>query len=178
MDVDLTTLATLAAGVGSLAAAIAAWRAASSTRDAVRAQIILDFSKRDAQQEFGDAIKTLWDFKDQSEENIADRFERLESESKIEWEKIDNARRIVHKFWRQLMSLKQAGLISDKELLLFFFKPQLTTILEILEPLESKKPGFGYSKPAFDEYRRIYENYEEMFKDTYGVALKRDKSSS
>ena len=87
MDVDFTTLATLAAGVGSLSAAIAAWRAASSARDAVRAQIILDFSKRDAQQEFGDAIKTLWDFKDQSEENIADRFERLESESKNEWEK-------------------------------------------------------------------------------------------
>ncbi len=166
MSLDLTTLATLTAGLGSLAAAIVAWRAASSARDAVRTQIILDFSKRNAEQEFGEAMKFLWDFKCQSEENIAERFEKLKKESKNEWEKIDNARRIVHKFWMQLMSVKQAGLISNKELLVFFFKPQLKFILEILEPLESKKPGFGYSKPAFDEYKKIYANYDKLFKET------------
>ncbi|KHE91965.1 MAG: hypothetical protein K8F52_08480 [Candidatus Scalindua rubra] len=120
MNFDLTNLATLAAALGSLAAAIAAWRAASSARDAVRTQIILDFSKRDAQQDFGEATNILWDFKYKSEEDIAKRFERLKTDSKKDWEKIDNARRIVHKFWRQLMSVKQAGLVSDKELLVFF----------------------------------------------------------
>ena len=44
----LILIGTLAAGLGALDGAWAAWRAATAARDAVRMQILLDFAKRDA----------------------------------------------------------------------------------------------------------------------------------
>ncbi len=169
MEQNLTTLVPLVAGVASLIATIAAWRAASATRSAVRTQIILEFFKRDAQKEFGEAINILWDFKNQSDDDIAISFDKLKA-SPNEWLKVDNARRVVHKFWLQLMHVKHAGLLKNEDFITVVFKHQLRTILEILEPLEKTKPGFGFSKPAFDEYRKIYENYDESFKKKYGYA--------
>lgn len=167
MDLNLESLATLIAAV----AAVAAWRAAVAASNAVRTQIMLEFSIRDAQKEFGEATEILWAFKQKCKidnKEIALQFEKLKSGSLDEWKNIDNARRIVHKFWLQLMSVKLAGFITDQELIVFFYKPQLETIVEILEPLESKKPGFGYSKPIFDEYRKLYDNYDEYYKKRFG----------
>jgi len=167
---NFTLIANLVAACGSAAAAVAAWKAANAAKDAVRTQIILEFSRRDAEPEMGRKTKMLWDFKSEKKvEDIAERFEQLKSKDHPRWEKIDDARRVVHKYFTQLMRARLAGLITEKEILASFtHKPQLKTVIEILEPLESKKPGHTHTKPIFEEYKRIYRDYEALNQRYFG----------
>lgn len=130
-------------------------------------QIILDFSKRDASPELGAATQILWEFKQESNEDIAERFLRLRNEDPKRWQEMNNARRIVHKFWLQLMHIKQVGLITDAEILTCFYKHQFEMVLTILEPIEQKMPGQPYTKPAFDEYRRLYDQYDQLYRQVH-----------
>ena len=154
--------------VVALAAALVAFRTATAAR---KAQIILDFSKRDADPEMGRNIKLLWDFAREDEADLVERLLALEMSDKDRYEAIENARRIVHKFFLQLMQAKQLSLISDKEIVTCFYRHQLETVVRILRPLEETKPGWRYTRPVFDEYSRLYNNYDALYKKTFGVPL-------
>lgn len=148
-------IAAIAACIGLLAVLIA-YRSAITAEKALKTQIVLDFAKRDADPVLGAATKILWDFKRENVENISERFSKLKTDGSPRWKEIDNARRLVFKYYLQLMKTKQAKLISKEEILICLDKPNLETVIEILEPLESKKRGYDYSKPIFKEYRELY----------------------
>lgn len=167
---DLASIGTILAGLGALGGAWAAWKAASTARDGLRMQIILDFAKRDAEPELGVATKMLWDFKKQSGADIHVRFASLMQENKAEWEKLDDARRKVHKYFLQLMQSKQAGLITEREIIICFYRHQLDTVMEVLEPLERVKEGYRFTKPVFQEYKRLRDNYDVLFAKYLGQA--------
>jgi hypothetical protein len=135
-------------------------------------EILLDFAKRDASADMGKAIAFLWQFRRRENDTateFARRFSELEQNDKSEYEKIDTARRTVHKFFLQLMQVKQAGLISERELIIGFYKHQLETVVELLEPLETKKVGYPYTKPVFREYRRLYTEYDRLYAKYLGT---------
>lgn len=102
-------------------------------------QIILDFAKRDASRELGIATKQLYEFRDKGKADFVARFAQMRDNAnnseadKAAWEEIDNPRRIVHKFWLQLMQVRFAGLISDGA-------------------LEQAKPGAAFTKVLFEHY--------------------------
>ncbi len=165
-------IGTLAAGVGALFSSFAALRAAAAaaTRDAVRMQIFFDFSKRDAAPEMGKATKQLWDFAREGAgvTNISERFIQLKKDNEKRWNEIDDARRIVHKFFLHLMQARQAGLFTDREIIIGTYKQQLQTVLDILKPLENVKEGHECTRPVFNAYKQLYENYDELYERHLG----------
>ena len=172
MNVD--SISTVIAGlssIGALGAAFAAWYTARTARDAVRMQIMLDFSKRDAQTEMGACIELLWNFTRESKADVGERFAALEQTGPARYKELDEARRIVHKYYLQMMQVKQAGLISDKEILIAVYRPQLETVVEVLQPIERKKPAWRQTKPVFDEYNRLYKNYDALYKKVFRKAV-------
>jgi len=166
-------IAMFALAVGSMAAATAAWYAVVTSRAALRMQILLDFAKRDASRELGVATKQLYDFRSKGEEDFVARFAQLRNnadnskDDKDTWEEIDNARRIVHKFWIQLMHVRFAGLISDDQIITFFVRSQLETVVNILEPLEREKPGAAFTKVLFKRYRKLLKEYDQRFERVF-----------
>ncbi len=168
MDVNQISI-WIAAGssIGALGAACAAWYTGRAARDAVRMQVMLDFSKRDAQTEMGRYINLLWKFTRESGTDVGERFAALEQANPDRYRELDEARRIVHKYYLQMMQAKQAGLISDREILIAVYRPQLETVVEVLQPIERKKPAWRQTKPVFDEYSRIYKNYDTLYKKIF-----------
>ena len=163
-------LATFAAGIGALASALATWHTARETRAAVRMQIFFRFSERDAAPEMGRATKTLWDFAREGTgvDTIADRFRQLERENKVRWNEVDDARRVVHKFYLQLMQARQAGLFTDRELIIGTYKHQLNTVLKVLRPLEAAKQGTDYTRPVFRAYQELSDSYDDLYRREFG----------
>ena len=155
----------------ALGAAIAAINTAKAARDAVRMQIMLDFSKRDAQTEMGHCISLLWKFTRESKADVGERFATLEQSDPVRYSALDDARRIVHKYYLQMMQIRQAGLISDKEILIALYRPQLETVVDVLQPIERKKPAWRHTKPAFDEYNRLYKDYDALYKRIFGTSI-------
>lgn len=163
-------LATLAAGLGALASALATWHTARETRAAVRMQVFFRFSERDAAPEMGRATKILWEFAREGTgiDSIADRFRQLEHEKKVRWNEVDDARRVVHKFYLHLMQARQAGLFTDRELIIGTYKHQLNTVLKVLRPLEAVKQGTDYTRPVFRAYQELFDNYDDLYQLEFG----------
>lgn len=141
-------------------AAVAAVAAVYFSKRATKLSLIRSFLERDADPEMGRSIKRLWNFKKESNEPIEERFEKLESEDEERWNSIDDDRRFVHKYYLQLMLIKQAGLISEEVMLSCLLGHQFNTVFKILEPLERKKVGFIHTKQVFKDYHRLSEKSE------------------
>lgn len=170
---DLARNPIFLAALGSLTAAVAALLAVRTARAAMRMQIILDFAKRDASTELGIATKQLYEFRDKEPSTLVTRFAQMRDNAnrsvadKVAWEEIDNARRIVHKFWLQLMQTRYAGLISDDEIITCFVKSQLETVVYILDPLEQAKPGAAFTAVLFDHYKELLKDYDRRFRKVF-----------
>lgn len=165
---NLISVGTMLAAVAGLAAAYVAWLAARAARDAVRMQVVLDFSRRDAAPEMGTAIKALWKFAKEDDHDLTKRFKDLEKSDPQRWTQIDDFRRTVHKFYLQLMQAYQAKLISEREIITCFYKHQFDTVLDVIYPLEQAKPGSPYTPPVFEEYRRLRDNYKALYSKYLG----------
>lgn len=173
MDPIYPLVISVLGAIGALGAAAAAFRAASAARSAVRTQIILDFSKRDADPEMAHNIRVLWAFARESDGDLLERFTALASSDKNRYETIENARRLVHKFFLQLIQAKRLGLITDEEIITCFYRHQFETVVNVLQPLERTTPGWPYTKPMFDEYARLYNNYDALYKKRFGGSVSR-----
>ena len=119
--------------LGTLGAAIAAWLAAKTTRDAAQANIIVEVMRYFTSEDMRIAGKTLGEYKrqcDNAGSDFAIAFEKSRNED------VDKARRKAKGYHKTIYSLDRNGKIDDKIVDTLISDDQLDLLLDIIEPLE------------------------------------------
>lgn len=138
------------------AAAVAAWLAVRTTRNATQGSVFLQVLQDYDSKEM---YKALFTIGKQEKMRDADRegFARFLDEMKKDPPKlrpVDECRRRVSHFWLRAAELSRHGLISDHQLHHLCGYGSFKLLFSVIEPMEravaARRPGGKYSKEAFD----------------------------
>jgi len=149
---------TAISALGALFAAIAAWRSARASRDAVEAQLLSNQMEEYGADKMLYALRTLRNWKADKGDEFEGKWRKAIETDDQAAQKVDRARRTVKFYFYKALRLYQSGYVSKRFLKDVCAVDGINILYDIVEPLEyALNPR--YDKNNFDSLRQICGRY-------------------
>jgi len=151
---DLREWAQMAAALGSVLAAIAAWRSACQSRKALWGQMVNNIMEVYSSPDMLDGIHRLQLFRGEHTGDYPGDFAKIRKQEPHGQQLDKDRRRLAHWFHRIRM-LVESGVLNECFVKKVVSSDQVSLLLVLDEPLE-KAINPNYDKTTFDLFRRLY----------------------
>jgi len=144
------------AAFGALVSAVAAMCAARATRDATRAELVVNLLDQYASTEMHEALAELKPWQEKSKQAIIEDFSRLETEDFARYADLDHAGRTVSHYYYKVATLFEEQYLQREDAEVVASKDQVRDYLRVIEPLEKAKNP-DYSTHTFRTLARLWD---------------------